>query len=224
VAGRVVDRLAVHPASRLCLPSGTTPIPAFARIAAAVRAGRVSFAAANVFLLDEFGGVAADARGRCDVMLRATLLDAIDLPAARYHRPVPEASDLEAMCRAYEEAVHGALGLTLLGLGTNGHIGMNEPGSAPDSLTRRVDLAPETTRASARYFGDGPLPVWGVTIGLRSLLASRTVCLVATGESKASIVRDVVLGPVSVERPASLLRDHHDAWLFVDAAAAADLP
>ena len=224
VSERIIDLLAREPASRLCLPSGTTPVPAYARIAAAVRGGRATFSRADVFLLDEFGGVPPDAAGRCDVMLRRTLFDAIDLAPARYHRPEPEAPDLDAMCRRYEDASHGQLDLTLLGLGTNGHIGMNEPGSPRDSLTRRVDLAPETIRASARYFSEGPLPLWGVTIGLRSLLASRSVYLIATSEAKAAIVRDVMIEPVSTDRPASLLREHPDAWLFVDAAAASALP
>jgi glucosamine-6-phosphate deaminase len=223
VARRIVDTLRQKPGTRFCLPSGMTPVPAFSRIAAAVRGARASFSRAEVFLLDEFGGVAPDAKGRCDVMLRRTLIDAIDLPADRYHRPEPEAVDVDEMCRCYEAAVYGRLDLTLLGLGTNGHIGMNEPGSARDSPTRRVDLAPETIGASARYFDEGPLPTWGVTIGLRSLLASRTVYLVATGASKAAIVRAVMQEPVSTKRPASLLRDHPDAWLFVDAAAASSL-
>ncbi len=223
VARRIVDTLRQNAGARLCLPSGMTPVPAYARVAEEVRGGRTSFSQAEVFLLDEFGGVAPDAKGRCDVMLRRTLLDAIDLAADRYHRPEPEALNVDEMCRRYEAAVHGRLDLTVLGLGTNGHIGMNEPGSTRDSLTRRVDLAQETISASARYFDEGPLPTWGVTIGLRSLLASRTVYLMATGASKAAIVRAVMKEPVSTDRPASLLSEHPDAWLFVDAAAASSL-
>jgi glucosamine-6-phosphate deaminase len=157
-------------------------------------------------------------------MLRDALLDRVDLPPGQYHRPVPEADDLEAMCAAYEASIAPGLDLTLLGLGTNGHIGMNEPGTAPTSVTRRVELAPDTIAASARYFGEGPLPTWGVTIGLAALLASREVWLLATGVRKADIVRDILLQPVSVERPASLLRSHPHCRLFLDAAAASKLP
>jgi glucosamine-6-phosphate deaminase len=223
VAARFVEYLAAHPQAKLCLATGLTPLPVYARIADSVSAGLASFTEAEVFLLDEFGGVAPDAEGRCDAMLRRGLLNHVDLLAARYHRPVPEAPDLETMCRAFDATIAGSLDLALLGLGTNGHIGMNEPGSSPDSRTRRVDLDPETIKASARYFGSGPLPTWGVTIGLGPLLASRTVWLLATGERKAEIVRAIVEEPPTTDRPASLLRAHPDCWLFVDAAAASRL-
>lgn len=224
VAARFVQMLSGAPALRLCLPTGATPVPVYNRLVQAVASGIVSFLSAEVFLLDEFGGVPPDADGRCDVMLRRGLLDRVDLPPGRYRRPVPEADDLDAMCAAYDRAIAGGLDLTLLGIGTNGHIGMNEPGSAPDSPTRRVDLAPDTTRAAARYFGAGLSPTWGVTVGLGPLRASRGVWLLATGEPKAAIVRDVLLDPVSTERPASLLRNHPNCCLFIDAAAASRLP
>jgi glucosamine-6-phosphate deaminase len=220
VAARFVEYLAAHPHARVCLATGLTPLPVYARIADSVSAGLASFQGAEVFLLDEFGGVSPEAEGRCDAMLRRGLLNHVDLPPSRYHRPVPEAADLEEMCRSFDATIRRALDLTLLGIGTNGHIGMNEPGSSPDSPTRRVDLDPETTAASARYFGNGPLPTWGVTIGLGPLLASRKVWLLATGERKAAIVREIVEQAPTIDRPASLLRDHPECHLFLDAAAA----
>jgi glucosamine-6-phosphate deaminase len=87
-----------------------------------------------------------------------------------------------------------------------------------------VELAPETTRAAARYFGPVPAPTWGVTIGLGPLRASRTIWLLATGPSKADVVRDVLLEPMSVDRPASLLRAHPHCLFILDRAAAARLP
>jgi len=224
VAARFADALARQPSLRVCLPTGLTPLAAYARVVDLAREGRASFRDAEGFLLDEFGGVPADAAGRCDVMLRHALLDHVDLPPDRYHRPVPEAPDLAAMCADYDRAIDGRLDLTLLGIGTNGHIGMNEPGSLPDSPTRRVELAPETTHAAARYFGSVPPPTWGVTIGLGPLRASRAIWLLATGASKADIVRDVLLEPMSVERPASLLRGHPSCVFVLDRAAASQLP
>jgi glucosamine-6-phosphate deaminase len=224
VAGELVRTLAARPSLRLCLPTGATPLGIYARIVAAVAAGEASFRDAEVFLLDEFGGVPVDADGRCDVMLRRALVDRVDLPPARYHRPIPEAADLAAMCAAFDRAIGDGLDLTLLGLGTNGHIGMNEPGSFYESATRRVDLAPATTLAAVRYFGAVPPPTWGVTIGLGPLRASREIWLLAAGEGKAGIVRDVLLLPVSAERPASLLRTHPNCTFFIDGAAASRLP
>jgi glucosamine-6-phosphate deaminase len=225
VAARFSAFLAEQPAARIALPTGATPEPIYAAIVESVRAGLTSFGRAHVFLLDEFGGVPADAKGRCDVMLRRALLDHVDLPPAQYHRFDPEAADVEAMCAAYDASMKGALDLVMLGIGRNGHVGMNEPGTSPESPTRRVELAPSTTQASVRYFGDGAqLPTWGVTMGIASILAAKTIWLIASGEGKAQIVRDVLLEPVSATRPASLLRGHPNCWFFLDAAAASKLP
>ncbi len=225
VAARFASFLADEPAARFALPTGATPEPVYDGIVDSVRAGIATFRRAHVFLLDEFGGVPPDAKGRCDVMLHRELLDHVDLPPAHYHRLDPEAADIGAMCAAYDAALKQPLDLVMLGIGRNGHVGMNEPGTSPDSATRRVELAPSTTQASVRYFGEGAaLPTWGITIGLSAILAARTVWILATGDSKADIVRDVLLEPVSATRPASLLRGHPNCWFFVDAAAAAKLP
>jgi glucosamine-6-phosphate deaminase len=225
VAARFASFLADEPAARVALPTGATPEPVYAGIVEAVRAGIASFRRADVFLLDEFGGVPPDAKGRCDVMLRRALLDHVDVTPGRYHRLDPEAADIEAMCAAYDAALTPPLDLVMLGIGRNGHVGMNEPGTPPDSVTRRVELAPSTTQASVRYFGEGAaLPTWGITLGLSQILAARTIWMLATGDGKADIVRDVLLEPVSASRPASLLRGHPDCWFLLDAAAASKLP
>ncbi|MEO5821949.1 MAG: glucosamine-6-phosphate deaminase [Vicinamibacteraceae bacterium] len=225
VAARFASFLADQPTTRVALPTGATPEPVYAGIVEAVRAGIASFRQAHVFLLDEFGGVPPDAKGRCDVMLHRALLDHVDLAPRNYHQFDPEAADVDAMCAAYDASLKQPLDLVMLGIGRNGHVGMNEPGTSPDSPTRRVELAPSTTQASARYFGEGAaLPTWGITLGLTAILAARTIWILATGEGKADIVRDVLLEPVSASRPASLLRGHPDCWFFLDAAAASKLP
>ena len=225
VAARFASFLADRPDARVALPTGATPEPVYAGIVQSVAAGLLSFRRAHVFLLDEFGGVPPDAKGRCDVMLHRALLDHVDVDPQRYHKLDPEAPDLEAMCAAYDASLKPSVDLMMLGIGRNGHVGMNEPGTSPESNTRRVELAPSTTQASVRYFGEGaPLPTWGITIGLAQILAARTIWILATGEGKADIVRDVLLEPVSATRPASLLRGHPDCWFFVDAAAASKLP
>lgn len=225
VAARFASFLGDTPAARVALPTGATPEPVYAGIVEAVRAGIASFRRAHVFLLDEFGGVPPDAKGRCDVMLHRALLDHVDVLPGHYHPLDPEAADIEAMSAAYDASLKQPLDLVMLGIGRNGHVGMNEPGTSPDSVTRRVELAPSTTQASVRYFGEGAaLPTWGITLGLSQILAARTIWILATGDSKADIVRDVLLEPVSASRPASLLRGHPDCWFFLDAAAASRLP
>jgi glucosamine-6-phosphate deaminase len=220
VAGLFIVRLKAHPAMRVCLPTGLTPVPIYDRIAEAVAAGQVSFARAQVFLLDEFGGVDPGDPGRCDQMLERFLLSRIDLPSARFHR-LDLTGDIDAACRAYEAAIGEGCDLTLLGIGTNGHVGMNEPGSTADSLTRRVTLAPDTIAASARYFGHDRLPTWGVTMGLGTLRRSHEIWILATGAGKAPIVRQALHGPVTTAVPATQLREHSSVLLIADDEAAA---
>jgi glucosamine-6-phosphate deaminase len=216
VAGLLVARIQQQPNVRVCLPTGLTPVPIYERVRGAVQRGAVSFRDADVLLLDEFGGVPADDPGRCDRMLERALLDHVDLPRPAFHRLAIE-DGVEEACRAHEAAVDAGCDLTILGIGGNGHIGMNEPGSAAESLTRRVDLAPDTISASARYFGrDHGLPTWGVTMGIATILRSREIWVLAAGRAKARVVRAALEGPITTGVPVSLLRTHPRVVLIAD--------
>lgn len=220
VAARLRERLAAHPHVRLCLPTGDTPAPAYRELAAAVARGETSLARAEVVLLDEFGGLPPDHPARCERMLRRELLDHVDLPEDRFHHP-----DLDAELARFAGVVaRGGLDLAVVGLGANGHVGLNEPGSTRHAPTRRVELAPPTIERAARY-GDGadPAPTWGVTLGMAELLAAREVWLLVTGAHKAPILKRVLEGPVGAEAPASLLREHPRLLVLADEDAAAQL-
>ena len=222
VADLFIERLKARPELRMCLPTGLTPVPVYDRVAAAVAAGEVSFSRAEVFLLDEFGGVDTADPGRCDQMLGRFLIARIDLPPERFHR-LDLTGDIDEACRVYERTIGDGVDLALLGIGTNGHVGMNEPGSARDSLTRRVALAPDTVAASARYFGhERRLPTWGVTMGLGTIRRSREIWLLASGAAKTGIVDDLLTGPVTPAVPATQLRDHPSALCIVDDDALTD--
>jgi glucosamine-6-phosphate deaminase len=221
VTSLLVERLQRTPTLSLCLPTGLTPVPIYDRLAAAIARRDVSLARATIFLLDEFGGVASDDPGRCDSMLRRGLLDRVDLPPAQFHG-FDLTGDVERECASFEAAVGGGCDISLLGIGSNGHIGMNEPGSPPDSVTRRVTLAADTVTASARYFNrQHDLPTWGVTMGVGTILRSREIWVLATGAGKAAIVSRTLRGPVTDAIPASLLRTHANTLLFADEDAAA---
>lgn len=217
------DRLRLRPDMKICLPSGATPSGIYAEMERSVAAGLVSFAHATVFVLDEFGGVAADDPGKTAATLRRQLVDRIDLPRGAFHMLDPDHPDLARHCAEYDTAIGGGFDLVLLGIGRNGHVGMNEPGSPLDGVTRRVDLHPDTVQSSARYFPHGNLPRWGVTVGLKTMLASKEIWVIANGTAKAKIVRRTVRGAIARSNPASLLRRHSNFSLFVDGAAASML-
>jgi glucosamine-6-phosphate deaminase len=215
------DRLRTSRTLSICLPTGLTPLPVYAEMVRSVRARHASFARTTLFALDEFGGLAADDPGRTKHTLRRELLDLVDVPEDACHFLDPDASDVDAHCRRYDQAIAHGFDLVLLGIGANGHLGMNEPASAEDSPTRRVELHGDTIQASARYFSHRNLPRWGLTVGLKAILAANEVWLLATGSAKAEIIRRTLEGPIGPANPASLLRRHPNCWLFVNAEAAA---
>lgn len=219
IASRWRDRLLTNPRLRLCLPAGHTPMQVFAAMARYVAHGKVSFREAEVFTLDEFGGLPPGDPGQCVQQLRRGLIDHIDLTPQRFQFLNPGAPNLKAECRRYDEAIGRGFDLTLLGIGLNGHLGMNEPGTPADATTHRVDLHPSTVEASRRYLTHGQAPTWGLTVGLKQLLASKEVWLLACGAGKAEIVQRTFKGEITPEVPASLLRSHPNCNLFVDAAA-----
>jgi glucosamine-6-phosphate deaminase len=218
------DRLRTNPRLRICLPTGLTPTPVYAEMVRSVHDGQVSFARVATFALDEYGGLAPDDPGRTRQMLTDHLIGHIDLPEGAAHFLDTDVADIDEHCRRYDAAIGEGFDLVILGIGLNGHLGMNEPGSATDSRTRRVDLHDSTIAAAARYLSHGNLPRWGITVGLKHILASKEVWLLATGASKAAIVRRTVEGEISEAVPASLLRTHPRCSLFVDHAAGGGAP
>jgi glucosamine-6-phosphate deaminase len=157
-------------------------------------------------------------------MLRRGLLDHVDLPAAQFHSIDTTTSDIDRFCTDYDaELARGGLDLTLLGIGMNGHLGMNEPGASRTGATQRVELHASTIAASVRYLSHTNTPTWGITVGLGPLLASKEIWLLATGANKANIVRRALTGPVGTDVPATLLRDHPNCIVWVDDAAAASI-
>jgi glucosamine-6-phosphate isomerase len=190
-------------------------------MARAVAERHVSFRAAEIFALDEFGGLAPDDSGRCANMLRRYLVNHIDLPKERFYTIDTNAPDLEKVCRDYDATIGAGFDLTLLGIGLNGHLGLNEPGSSIDATTRRVELHQATIAASAKYLTHKNLPTWGVGVGLKHLLGSKEVWLLANGPAKAEIIQRIVKGPITADVPASLMRNHPNCSLFLDRESAA---
>ena len=223
VADRLLDRLRDRPQMRLCLPTGATPRPVYARLAAAAAAGEASFAQTQIFLLDEFGGLPPDDPARCANMLAADLVDHLDIDASRVHVPDVDADDLDAACTAYDAAIAaaGGLDLALLGLGGNGHVGMNEPGADPAGRTH-VTALHQSTQDHAATYGATTSPSWGITLGLGTLAEVDELWLLVTGEHKRDVLGRALDGPITPELPASLLRRHERLLVLADDAAAAD--
>lgn len=221
-AGLVAGFLWARPDATLALPTGATP-EGFYR---ALVATGVSFARVRTFNLDEYRGLPREHPGSFYHYMKTRLFDHVDLPPE--HRFVLDGTtaDPDAECRRYEEAIRqaGGIDLAVLGLGLNGHIGFNEPGTPWDSRTRLVTLAETTRRANARFFG-GPegVPREALTMGIGTILEARRILVLVSGEGKAAIVRRFLEGPVTPEVPATALRNHPHVTVILDRAAAGQL-
>jgi glucosamine-6-phosphate deaminase len=216
VAASLVDHLQSVPDSRICLPTGSTPRPMYRRFAES--GGDLS--RSTVFLLDEVG-LARSSGGRFDEMIQRDLLGLLSVAPRAVHAIDVDAPDMEDECRRYEALVRdGGLDLAVLGLGANGHLGLNEPGSDLTSTTRVVQLTTETSDQMKAYGFDTSTP-WGATLGIDTLLSAKRLWLLVTGSHKAEILARTMADEVGPNIPATYLRNHKNVTVFADEAASA---
>ena len=227
VADAVVALLARRPGAVLGLATGSSPLGVYRELVGRCRDGLVSFRAARAFLLDEYVGLPPGAPQAYAAVIRRDLIDALDLAPGAVDGPDGAATDVPVECARYETALAAAGGvdLQLLGIGTDGHVGFNEPGSSLASRTRLKTLTRRTREDNARFFGGDPdaVPRHVLTQGLGTLLDARHLVLLASGEAKAAAVAAAVEGPVSASCPASVLQLHPHATVVLDDAAASRL-
>lgn len=218
VADALAARLADPAGARVCLPTGGTPAPVYVRLPSALAAHGGNAGRATVLLLDEYLGLEPDDPARCDRQLRTQLIDRLD-PAPRFVPiPVDDRTPDEAAA-ALDAAAAEGLDLVLLGLGRNGHVGMNEPGSGADAPTRAAPIQAATLRTAVEDYGAAGVPTGGVTLGMDRILGATEVWLLVTGSAKAAVLAQVLHGPMTPDLPASLLREHPRLRLLADEAA-----
>jgi glucosamine-6-phosphate deaminase len=214
-----------EPSSVLMLPTGITPLGMYRRLVEMHRSEGLSFANATFFNLDEYLGLAPDHEASYHVYMKEHFYGLINADPARVFVPDGGAPDPEAECERYEAAIGeaGGIDVCVLGIGRNGHIGFNEPGAPFDSRTRVVELSESTRKVNASDFEADRAPERAITAGMATIFDSKMVLLLASGTNKAGAVAAAVEDDVSESMPASMLRSHPDAVLFLDEAAASDL-
>lgn len=226
-ADAIVALIDTKPDAVLGLATGSSPLGVYDELAARHRAGEVSFAGASAFLLDEYVGLAADHPQGYRNVIQRELVDKVDLDPARVHGPDGLASDIPLACARYEQAIvdAGGVDVQLLGIGTDGHIAFNEPGSSLASKTRIKTLTAQTRRDNARFFDDDieQVPTHCLTQGLATILGARHVILLAQGEGKAEAIHQMVEGAVSAMWPATILQHHPHTSVLIDDGAASRL-
>lgn len=228
LAADAVERLVrSRPEAVLGLATGSSPLAVYDELVRRHTEHGLSFARTRAFTLDEYVGLAADHPQRYRNVIARELTDRIDVDPDRVAGPDGSADDLPAACAAYERAISdaGGVDLQILGIGTDGHIAFNEPGSSLASRTRVKTLTWQTRQDNARFFDGDPsaVPNHCVTQGIGTILAARHLVLLATGRAKAEAVHQLVEGPVSAMWPATALQLHPHVSVLVDDAAAGRL-
>jgi glucosamine-6-phosphate deaminase len=221
-ADLVAERLAAVPDAWVAVATGETPVGMYAELAERRRSGLVDTSRMTAVQLDEYLGLEADDRRTLYGWMRRSFLEPLGIADGCVER-LPLDGDLAAACAAFDRALEarGGLDLAILGLGTNGHLGFNEPPVDRAAPTREVDLSPATVEANARYWGHvEDVPTRAVTMGMAQLLSARAIVLVVSGAGKREIVHRALEGPVEPAVPASFLQQAGtDVTVVVDRAA-----
>lgn len=214
------------PDAVLGLATGATPLTLYRELVRMHREDGLDFSGVTTFNLDEYLGLAPVHPASYHAFMRAHLFDDVNVDPDRIHIPDGLADDVPAYCRRYEDAIRAAGGIDLqvLGIGTDGHIGFNEPSSSLASRTRIKTLTPRTRRDNVASFGSTEnVPFHVITMGVGTIMEAREVVLLAFGAKKAAAVAAAVEGPITAMSPASILQMHPVAKCIVDEAAATRL-
>ncbi|GGF59781.1 glucosamine-6-phosphate deaminase [Paenibacillus albidus] len=221
-ANLIASLLQSNPKAVLGLATGSSPVGVYARLVEMYNKGLVSFAKASSYNLDEYVGLPVDHPQSYRSFMNGHLFNHVDIDPARTHVPNGNAADLAAECLAYDQMLenNGPVDLQILGIGSNGHIGFNEPDASLSSGTHVVDLLDETREANARFFEKlDDVPRQAVTMGIGGILKAKQIVLLVRGQEKAEAVRNAVEGPITTQCPASLLQSHPNVVVLLDEGA-----
>lgn len=224
VALYVIDKVKSNPEIHLGLATGSTPVPLYERLIIDHKVNHTSYKKVKSFNLDEYIGLPRTHEQSYYTFMNNNLFKHIDITET--YIPNGEASDILAEAKSYEELLEReGVDLQILGIGSNGHIGFNEPNTPFDSHVHIVDLAESTIKDNARFF-EGNLdlvPKKAITMGIKDIMAAKEIVLIATGKAKSKAINEVVNGKVDTFVPATILQKHPNVYLYLDKDAASKL-
>ena len=207
--------------SVLGLATGTSPLKVYANLVKANKEGRVTFKDVATFNLDEYIGLDGTHDQSYRYFMNVNLFDHIDIDKAKTH-VLKGVGDYEAYAKQYDDEIasFGGIDLQILGIGSDGHIAFNEPGTPFDSLTHVAELAESTIVDNSRLFNDiSEVPTKAVTMGLKSIMNAKKIVLIATGKNKAKAIASLLKGVKTIDNPSTVLIDHPDCTIYCDEAA-----
>jgi glucosamine-6-phosphate isomerase len=216
IAKAIIETLQKKPEACIVVTSGDTPTRAYEILVAT--APPDLFDKATLISLDEWVGISRNHAGGCSYMVDNSLFMPLNLAPERYHFFDATAQDLIAECKRIDNIIFekGGLDLVLVGLGLNGHIGLNEPGTSFDSYCTVTSLDQITAEVGQKYFSESTILTQGITVGLKHMLEAKKVIIMATGQKKKNIVRQVAQSQPVESLPASFIHLHNNGYIFTD--------
>ena len=213
----------IKPGKVLGLATGSTPLGLYQRMVKDHKENGTSYKEIKTFNLDEYVGLPISHPESYYAFMHRNLFDHIDILEENTHVPSGLGEDLEGQAKHYDEMIdNDPVDIQLLGIGSDGHIAFNEPGTPFDSPTHVTDLAESTIKDNCRFFDNdiSKVPTQAVTQGIGTIMKAKNILLIATGANKAKAVKDMIDGPVDEACPASILQKHPNVTIIVDEAAA----
>jgi len=221
----VAEQILQKKDSILGLATGTTPLGLYKKLIELYKSGRISFKDVKTVNLDEYVGLKKDDKQSYDYFMRKNLFEHIDILPENTHLPNTEAKDLEKECKRYTKLLETLTpDIQILGIGSNGHIGFNEPGTSFDSHTHIVNLTQSTIKDNSRLFDSiDKVPTKAITMGMADIMKAKKILLLATGKNKANAIKNMIKGDISQDCPASSLNLHKNVTVIIDKDASSEL-
>ena len=218
IADEFVNVVLKKPNAVLGLATGTSPLGVYANMAKACKEGKVSFAKCTTFNLDEYVGLPGTHNQSYRYFMTENLFNHIDIDQKNTN-VLLGVGDYKKFMAEYDGMIEkaGGIDIQILGIGSDGHIAFNEPGTPFDSLTHETGLTEQTIQDNSRLFNDiSEVPTRAVTMGLKSIMNAKKIVLIATGKNKAKAVYGLIKGPITEDMPCSILQKHDDVTIYVD--------
>jgi len=212
--------------SVVCFATGSTPVLMYKKLIEKYNAGQLDFSDVRAFNLDEYYPISRENNQSYYHFMHENLFSSINIKAGKCFLPNGEAQDIEAECKSYDERIlkYGGIDFQILGIGRNGHIGFNEPQDFFEAATHMVELDKDTIEANARFFASpDEVPRRAITMGIKSIMMSRKILMLATGLDKAEAIYNAFFGPITPQVPASILQLHPNIAVLVDKDAFSEI-
>ena len=222
-ANQILLQLSEKPNSVIAFATGSTPLGMYKKLVAWYKNGMIDFSQIHAFNLDEFADIDIFSKNSFFSFLKKNLYDLVNIKPDHIQPIQSAVGSIDEICSSYENKIKdcGGLDLAILGIGLNGHIGYNEPGTPFHSLTHWTTLTAATIEANKKLFNEmNETPKQGITMGIKTIMGAKKILLLANGEEKAEVLQKALYGPITEEVPASVLQMHSNMVTILDCRAA----